>query len=102
MFVCISLLLNLSFTSYASERLIPSEGNHLIGEKSVCPMQPFFTRAPLNEAGILDTNQRLLLAKINHTGVKLSVDDTSVVKKGTHSIGIKRQYCGRSGKRENC
>ena len=27
MFVCISLLLNLSFTSYASERLIPSEGN---------------------------------------------------------------------------
>jgi len=27
MFVCISLLLNLSFTSYASKRLIPSEGN---------------------------------------------------------------------------
>ena len=27
MFVCISLLLNLSFTSYASERLTPSEGN---------------------------------------------------------------------------
>ena len=27
MYVCISLLLNLSFTSYASERLIPSEGN---------------------------------------------------------------------------
>ena len=27
MFVCISLLLNLSFMSYASERLIPSEGN---------------------------------------------------------------------------
>lgn len=27
MFVCISLLLNLSFTSYASERLIHSEGN---------------------------------------------------------------------------
>jgi len=27
MFVCISLLLNLSFTSYALERLIPSEGN---------------------------------------------------------------------------
>ena len=32
----------------------------------------------------------------------LSVYDTSFVKKGTHCIGVKRQYCGSLGKRENC
>jgi SRSO17 transposase len=30
------------------------------------------------------------------------VDETGVVKKGTHSVGVARQYCGRVGKKENC
>lgn len=75
---------------------------HLLGEKSVRPMQQFFTRAPLDEPAILDTYQQLLSAQLNHPGAMLSVDDTSFIKKGTHSIGVKRQYCGRLGKRENC
>jgi SRSO17 transposase len=29
------------------------------------------------------------------------VDETSFVKKGTHSVGVARQYCGRVGKKEN-
>jgi len=39
---------------------------------------------------------------VNDPGVIGLIDETSVVKKGTKTPGVQRQYCGTVGKVENC
>lgn len=75
---------------------------HFLGENSVRPMQQFFTRSPLKEQALMERYQELLSSRLSAPGGMLSVDDSGFVKKGCHSVGVKRQYCGRLGKRENC
>jgi len=46
--------------------------------------------------------QQLLELPADDLGTLGIVDETGVVKKGTHTPGVQRQHCGEVGKQENC
>ena len=74
----------------------------ITGEKGVRPLQQFMTRSPLKDENILGEYQRLIGEAISSENGMLSVDSSENAKKGKHSAGVGRQYCGRLGKVENC
>jgi SRSO17 transposase len=60
--------------------------------------------APWSDEDLLEAVRQYALAAMQRQGpvVAWVVDDTGFVKKGTHSVGVTRQYCGQVGKQENC
>ena len=60
--------------------------------------------APWSDEAVLESVRGQVLAAMRQDGpvVAWIVDDTGFVKKGTHSVGVARQYCGQVGKQENC
>src|SRR5580658_5872314 len=56
-----------------------------------------------DEAVLGSVRERVLGAmKQNGPVAAWIVDDTGFPKKGTHSVGVARQYCGQVGKQDNC
>ena len=64
----------------------------------------FVGQAAWSDNAMLNRIRELVLRSIEANGEIEAwlVDDTSFVKKGVHSVGVARQYCGRLGKTENC
>src|SRR5258707_4391779 len=101
-------------TSYCTGLLLPGE------RKSVEPMAARLCRetvsqthqsmdnvvayAPWRDEDILEAVREYVRPAMRKQGPIEAwiVDDTGLVKKGTHSVGVTRQYCGQVGKQENC
>ena len=64
----------------------------------------FVAQSPWSDADMLRQVRNYVLPAMQKKGPVTAwiVDETGFVKKGTHSVGVARQYCGRVGKTENC
>jgi SRSO17 transposase len=51
---------------------------------------------------VRDDLRAYVVEHLGHSDAVLVVDETGFLKKGTKSVGVKRQYCGTAGKREHC
>ena len=102
------------FKAYCTGLLLPGE------RKSVEPMAArlapdnvrrthqslhhFVADAPWDDEVLLDRALDTVLPSMLRQGpvVAWVVDDTGFPKKGQHSVGVARQYCGQVGKQDNC
>src|SRR5919112_878548 len=64
----------------------------------------FIANAPWSSERVVGRIQELTLPIIEQRGAIEAwiIDDTGFPKKGRHSVGVARQYCGQLGKRDNC
>src|SRR3712207_575660 len=64
----------------------------------------FVANAPWSNERVLSRIQELTLPIIEGSGAIEAwiIDDTGFPKKGRHSVGVTRQYCGQLGKQDNC
>jgi SRSO17 transposase len=100
--------------NYCKGLLLPGERKSIepmaarLDHANVEPMRQslhhFVAKAPWSDEALLEQVRNQVMPAMKKDGpvVAWIIDDTGFPKKGKHSVGVARQYCGQVGKQENC
>ena len=79
-----------------------------IGQNQVLGLQRFLSHSPWDYQGVQREIQSVFAERLMPSTATWPIgtvgvfDSSGFPKKGTESVGVQRQYCGRLGKQENC
>jgi len=65
-------------------------------------LQQFVGTGAWDDDAILAEHQRFVDETLGEADGVLIIDGSDVAKQGTHSAGVARQWCGATGKKDNC
>ena len=72
------------------------------GEGAPDGIQRLLNAAVWDVEGVRDDLRDYVIEELGTPEATLVIDETGFLKKGTHSVGVKRQYSGTAGRIENC
>jgi SRSO17 transposase len=71
-------------------------------DRRVRALQHFVGEGAWDDDAILAEHQRFVDETLGEADGVLIIDGSDVPKQGTHSAGVARQWCGATGKKDNC
>lgn len=94
-------------TAEVPRKNIEAMALHLLGagpdaDRHVRALQQFLSAGGWDDDRLLAEHQRLVEATLGEADGVLTVDGSDVPKQGRHSVGVARQWCGATGKQDNC
>jgi SRSO17 transposase len=75
-------------------------GDH--ATRMVRALQQFISKGAWDDETILAAHQGLVEETLGEADGVLIIDGSDIPKRGKHSVGVARQWCGAAGKTENC
>jgi SRSO17 transposase len=70
--------------------------------RRVRALQQFVGEGRWDDAALLAAHQQLVDQTLGEDDGVLIIDGSDIPKRGTHSAGVARQWCGATGKTDNC
>jgi len=73
-----------------------------LGDSRVRSLQKFITNYRWDETVMMARAKAMLSELIAEENAMITLDGSDIPKKGKESVGVARQYCGNTGKTDNC